>query len=54
MFVQVIQAKVSDKDEMRAAVDRWADELAPGATGWLGSTGGPGGKAGWAGEVTLR
>ena len=40
MFVQVIQAMVSDKDEMRAAVDRWADELAPGATGWLGSTGG--------------
>jgi hypothetical protein len=40
MFVQVIQGKVSDKDELRAAVDRWADELAPGATGWLGSTGG--------------
>jgi hypothetical protein len=40
MFVQVIQATVSDKDEMRAAVDRWAQELAPGATGWLGSTGG--------------
>ena len=40
MFVQVIQGKVSDTDELRAAVDRWADELAPGATGWLGSTGG--------------
>jgi hypothetical protein len=40
MFVQVIQGKVSDKAEQRAAVDRWAEELAPGATGWLGSTGG--------------
>ena len=40
MFVQVIQGKVSDKDEMRAAVDRWVDEVSPGAIGWLGSTGG--------------
>jgi hypothetical protein len=40
MFVQVIQGMVSDRDEMRAAMDRWAEELAPGAIGWLGSTGG--------------
>jgi hypothetical protein len=40
MFVQIIQGMVSDKDEMRAAVDRWVDEVSPGAIGWLGSTGG--------------
>ena len=40
MFVQVIQGKVSDSAEARAAVERWTEELAPGATGWLGSTGG--------------
>lgn len=40
MFVQVIQGKVSDAQQLRAAVDRWVRELAPDATGWLGSTGG--------------
>jgi hypothetical protein len=40
MFVQVIQGRVSDAEALRAAIDRWAQELAPGATGWLGSTGG--------------
>jgi hypothetical protein len=40
MFVQIIQGMVSDKDEMRAAVDRWVEEVSPGAIGWLGSTGG--------------
>jgi hypothetical protein len=40
MFVQVIQGRVSDAAKLRAALDRWAEELAPGATGWLGSTGG--------------
>lgn len=40
MFVQVIQGQVSDPGEMRAALDRWTQELAPGATGWLGSTSG--------------
>jgi len=40
MFVQVIQGRVSDREEARAAFDRWAEELAPGATGWLGSTAG--------------
>jgi len=40
MFVQVIQGQVSDAGEVRAAFDRWAQELAPGATGWLGSTAG--------------
>jgi len=40
MFVQVIQGRVGDGEEARAAFDRWAEELAPGATGWLGSTAG--------------
>ena len=40
MFAQVIQGKVSDTAAMRAATDRWLKELAPGAEGWLGSTGG--------------
>jgi hypothetical protein len=40
MFVQVIKGKTSDPASVRAAVDRWIAELAPGADGWLGSTGG--------------
>ena len=40
MFVQVIQGHVSDPEQARAALDRWARELAPGAGGWLGSTAG--------------
>jgi hypothetical protein len=40
MFVQVIQGKTSNPDALRAAIDRWMQDLAPGATGWLGSTGG--------------
>jgi hypothetical protein len=40
VFVQVIQGQVSDAGQVRAALDRWARELAPGATGWLGSTAG--------------
>lgn len=40
MFVQVIQGQVSDVGKARAALDRWVEELAPGAPGWLGSTAG--------------
>jgi hypothetical protein len=40
MFIQVIQGRVSNPDGVRAALDRWKAELAPGAEGWLGSTGG--------------
>ena len=38
MFTQVIQGKTSQPDALRAAGDRWMEQLAPGATGWLGST----------------
>lgn len=40
MFVQVIQGQVSDAAQVRALMDRWKEELAPGADGWLGSTAG--------------
>jgi hypothetical protein len=40
MFVQVIQGRTSDPEALSAAVNRWMEELAPGATGWLGTTGG--------------
>jgi len=40
VFVQVMQGQVADAGKLRAALDRWAQELAPGATGWLGSTAG--------------
>jgi hypothetical protein len=40
VFVQVIQGQVADASKVRAAFDRWAQELAPGAIGWLGSTAG--------------
>ena len=38
MFVQVFQGPVSDAGQVRAVMDRWMAELAPGADGWLGST----------------
>jgi hypothetical protein len=40
MFVQVIQGLVADAASMRAQMDKWREELAPGAAGWLGSTAG--------------
>jgi hypothetical protein len=40
MFVQVIRGEVSDPEQMRSALDQWAEQLAPGAVGWLGSTAG--------------
>ncbi|MBJ8348870.1 hypothetical protein [Antrihabitans sp. YC2-6] len=38
MFIQVIQGHASDADGLRRCMDRWADELEPGATGYLGTT----------------
>ena len=40
MFVQVITGHVSDAAKVRAQLDKWNAELAPGADGWLGSTSG--------------
>jgi hypothetical protein len=40
MFVQVIQGRVADAARLRERLDTWLTDLAPGAQGWLGSTGG--------------
>jgi hypothetical protein len=40
MFVQVIQGRVADAAAMRAQMEKWSEDLAPGAVGWLGSTAG--------------
>jgi hypothetical protein len=40
MFVQVIQGQVSDAAQIRAQLEKWVAEVAPGAVGWLGSTAG--------------
>jgi hypothetical protein len=40
MFVQVIEGRVSDAEAAHAEMDGWVRSLAPGAKGWLGSTGG--------------
>jgi hypothetical protein len=40
MFVQVVQGRTSNSQALDAALNRWLQELAPGATGWLGSTSG--------------
>ena len=40
MFVQVIQGQVADAGKLKAALDRWIQELAPGSIGWLGTTAG--------------
>lgn len=38
MFAQVIQGQVMDVEALRAATQRWHDELEPGAEGFLGGT----------------
>ena len=40
MFAQVIQGKTSNSPALDAAIRQWQQDLAPGATGWLGSTSG--------------
>ncbi|MCE5288493.1 MAG: hypothetical protein LLG14_04545 [Nocardiaceae bacterium] len=40
MFIQIIKGQVSDPAALKARLDEWQEALAPGATGWLGSTGG--------------
>lgn len=40
MFVQIIEGTVSDREAFRRLGERWRTELRPGATGFLGSTGG--------------
>jgi hypothetical protein len=40
VFIQVIRGRVTNAEGLREQLDRWVSELAPGADGWLGSTGG--------------
>jgi hypothetical protein len=40
MFVQVIQGKTSQPEAFVNAIDQWKTDISPGASGWLGSTGG--------------
>lgn len=40
MFAQVIQGRTPDAQALGSAIERWTRDLAPGAVGWLGSTGG--------------
>ena len=40
MFIQVIKGHVADAAPVRAHLERWVAEVAPGAEGWLGSTAG--------------
>ena len=40
MFIQVMQGKTGSADGMRRQLDRWEQELRPGAKGYLGATGG--------------
>jgi hypothetical protein len=38
MFIQIVQGRVADEQRLRSQLDRWLDELQPGAVGWLGGT----------------
>jgi hypothetical protein len=38
MFIQIIQGRCSRPETLRPVLDRWTEELAPGAVGWLGGT----------------
>ena len=40
MFAQIVRARVSDPEAVRAAEARWVDDVSPGAKGWLGETSG--------------
>jgi hypothetical protein len=40
MFIQVIRGRAKNPPALREHMDRWRDELAPGADGWLGATAG--------------
>lgn len=38
MFIQVIQGRCNDADALHRHMDRWREELEPGASGFLGGT----------------
>jgi hypothetical protein len=38
MYMQIVQGKIKDREAARATMDRWLQDLQPGAAGWLGGT----------------
>ncbi|MDX6327369.1 MAG: hypothetical protein QOK15_3723 [Nocardioidaceae bacterium] len=38
MFIQIVQGHCTDEARVRQLGDQWVQELAPGASGWLGGT----------------
>jgi hypothetical protein len=38
VFIQIIQARCTKPEELKAALERWRAEVEPGAPGWLGGT----------------
>ncbi len=40
MFIQIMQGRTRDPGRLKAQLERWRHDLAAGARGWLGSTGG--------------
>jgi hypothetical protein len=40
VYVQIIEGQSADADAMQRSIQRWMDELRPGATGYIGTTAG--------------
>lgn len=40
MFIQVLRGRAVDAEGLQRQLERWFDDLSPGAHGWLGSTAG--------------
>jgi hypothetical protein len=40
MFVQILTGKITDEAGLKKQIDRWEEDIRPGATGYLGSTAG--------------
>jgi hypothetical protein len=38
VFIQIIEGRCTRQQELRAVLDRWREEIEPGAVGWLGGT----------------
>jgi hypothetical protein len=38
VFIQIIQGRCTQQDKLHTMLDRWPEELGPGADGWLGGT----------------
>lgn len=54
MFVQVMEGRVRDVEGLRAQIEKWRAELAPGAAGYLGTTAGVVGDGNFIGVVRFE